>query len=164
MSRVVSFTRISLQENLLSQAVCRQIHTFDPVRSLQERMCCLTCEVLNDTNRHHILHTLPAFRVMHDLAVCDGAVLPVDFPVVVCVFCDDHAHGRKITLDAFVLQCPHRAAQSKISKRISFFVHRDSRRRRHSQVIILLRVAVQACAECVIGNECVHSFILSVRA
>ena len=132
MRRVMSLACVPFQQNLLSQAVCRKIHTFDSVHSLQERMRRLACKVLNDTDCYHIFYRFPSFRVVHDLAVCDRAVLPVDFPVSILVSCDDNAHRRKIALDALVFKRPHRTAQSEISKRVSFFIHRDSGRRRHS--------------------------------
>ena len=92
---VVAFIAVALEQHGLAEAVGVQGHLLDVVKRGEERVLRLGAEVHGDTPCHQFGNFLGLVRVVHDVAVGDCAILPVDGTVFVLVAGDGHGHLRQ---------------------------------------------------------------------
>ena len=175
----MTFTSVSFQEYRLSQAVRMLCHTFYVIQRSEERVLCLSAEVHGDTPCHQLRDFLGFIRVVHDVAECDRAVLPVDLRVLVHVACDHDLGLRHLCLCHRVFHAlgichvavvvPLCAGKSHSLISVAFFrccidtrVLASSLYRSSYYTPLVLGVAPHACAHLIRREECIHVIPITV--
>ena len=181
MPGVMSFTCISLQKNGLSQTVCMLSHALYVIQRSQERVLCLSAEIHGDAPCHQFRHLLRLIRIVHDIAECDGAVLPVDLGVLVHVSRDHDLGLRHLCLCHCVLHAlgichvavivPLRAGKSHSLIAVPLFrccidtgILASAVYRRRNSTSLMLGVAPHAGAHLICRKERVHVVSIIIRA
>ena len=95
---VVAFIAVALEQHGLAEAVGVEGDLLDVVKRGQERVLRLGAEVHGDAPCDQLGHFLGLVWVVHDVAVCDRAIFPVDRAVLVLVAGDGDGHLRHVGL------------------------------------------------------------------
>ena len=98
MAGVVAFVAVALEQHGLAEAVGVEGDLLDVVKRGQERVLRLGAEVHGDAPCDQLGHFLGLVWVVHDVAVCDRAIFPVDRAVLVLVAGDGDGHLRHVGL------------------------------------------------------------------
>ena len=175
----MAFIAVALEQHGLAEAIGVQGHLLDVVKRGEERVLGLGAEVHGDTPCHQFGHFLGLVRVVHDVAVCDRAILPVHGTVTVLVAGDGHGHLRQSGFGYGVLLAlgigdravvvPRSAGQTEgggVTSLLSGGVHARvlaaAANTGVCRTTIMLGVAPKTCTQASTGNETVRVVAVGV--
>ena len=177
MCGVMSLICISFQQYRLSKSVCVHCYTFYIVKRCKEWILSLSSKVHGYTIRNKLRNFFALEWVIHNAAVCNCTVLPVNLFVIIHIVCNDDLCLRH---RSFLYHIASSAGIRDYSVIIPFTARKSYGFsvpgilcRRHNSCIVgtagcygiyhtslILRVAPKSCTQFVIRNKCIHIILV----
>ena len=145
---------VSLQHDRLAKSIGCQIYLLYIIRTFHKRVRAETSQVHDDTVVNQFRHILRTVRVIHNITVCNGAVLPVCNTIIIQIRRDADLCTRQLADRRILIICGSRIIAILIIPRGTGQRNRvASVIARHSAVPKRLGVAPQTCTQAVAGKK-----------
>ena len=101
--RVMSLASVPLHHNCLRKSVRCQIYFLNIIGCFQIRVCCLAAEVHRNTIVYEFFRIFRTHRIIHNITVCNGSVLPVYRPILILIPCQAHFCTRQLAYRSLII-------------------------------------------------------------